>query len=401
MLRLIAFCLAVVVGISFDALPLRSEPLQVPPYEMVRTLQSLQAQAAQGNSHALAAQRTLLLQMEQEFLHAEPDVWQDPRNARAAVIHLLSGGHPDIMRALLQYEPAPAIEPKLMKAALAYVEGREQDVAELLSDVDPRDLPPSLGGHVALTMAAVTVRDAPETALTYLGIARLLMPGSLVEEAALRREVFIAGTLGDVERFQSLANRYLRRFRNSIYAGDFRRRFALAIDALGFAKSPEKFSLIESLLNEFDEDTQRNLYLRLSRTALLHGELEIVRKVAKHALPLAMDGSREQALFKIYLAGASLEADSIKSVRDMLWSVDKKLLRPDDLALMEAVYSVLNAVRHWPDPPANVIGEFGSYSKRNKPDDPSWMMPVMTSADRLIAETDALLKEVKEPRHDH
>jgi len=367
------------------------------PYEMVRTLQSLQAQVAQGNSQALAAQRALLLRMENDFLDAPAVVWQDPRNARAAVIHLLSGGHPAVMRDLLKFDPLPLIEPDLMKGALAYVEGREQQAGELLSQFDPRELPPSLGGHVALALAAVTVSDRPETALTYLGLARLLLPGSLVEEAALRREVFVAGTLGDIERFQSLSITYLRRFRNSIYAGDFRRRFMMAIDTLGFAKSPEKFALIESLLKEFDEDTQRTLYLRLAHTALLNGQLEIVRKVADRAIPLAMGGTREEALLKIYRAGATLDADNIKAVRDTLWSVDKALLAPDELELLDAVYSVLNSVRHWPEPPANVIGEFSVYTPANKPVDPDWTTPVMRRATQLLLETDKLLSEAGNP----
>lgn len=394
--RFFIFLLLLTSGLGFLPVTAQGAELGVAPYEMVRTLQSLQAQAAQGNSQALAAQRALLLTMEKEFLNAQPVVWQDPRNARAAVIHLLSGGHPDVMRELLKYDPAPAVDPHLMMAGLAYVEGREEDVVKLLADVDPRDLPPSLGGHIALIMAAVTVRKEPEKALNYLAIARLLMPGSLVEEAALRRGVFVAGTLGDVEQFQSLAVRYLRRFRNSIYAGDFRRRFALAIDALGFAESLEKFNLIESLLAEFDEDTQRDLYLRLARIALLHGQLEIVRKVADRALPLAMDGSREQALLKIYYAGATLDADHIKPVRDMLWSIDKAKLQPEDLALLDAVYSVLNSVRDWPKPPKNIIGEFGSYTGRAGAANKDWLMPVMVSADELLQETGAVLKDVKE-----
>ncbi len=377
-------------------LPLHAEPV-TPPYEMVRTLQSLQAQVAQGNSQALAAQRALVMRMEKDFMDAPALVWQDPRNARAAVVHLLSGGHPAVMRELLKFDPLPMVDVDLMNGALAYVEGREQQAAELLSRFDPRELPPSLGGHVALALAAVTVRDQPETALTYLGLARLLLPGSLVEEAALRREVFVAGTLDDIERFQSLSITYLRRFRNSIYAPDFRRRFMMAIDTLGFAQSPEKFALIESLFNEFDEDTQRTLYLRMARTALLHGQLDIVRKVVDRAFPLAMGGTREEALLKLYKAGGAMDAQNIKLVRDTLWSVDKTLLEPNELDLLDAVYSVLNSVRHWPEPPARVIGEFSSYRPGNKPADPKWITPVMSRANQLLTETDKLLEQAGNP----
>ncbi|MTI45916.1 chemotaxis protein MotC [Roseibium hamelinense] len=364
------------------------------PYEMVRTLQSLQSQVAQGNSHALAAQRALLLKMDDDFLLMPIDTWQDPRNARAAVIHLLSGGHPKVIRVLQEMEPAPAIDPRLMDGALAYVEGREQDVAESLKDIDPKTLAPNLGGHVALIKAAVTLRTDPAQALELLAVARLLMPGSLVEEAALRREIFVAGTLDDVEKFQSLSIRYLRRFRDSVYAGDFRRRFALAIDALGFGKSPEKFALLESLIAEFDNDTQRSLYLRLARTALLSGNLGIVEKATREAMPLAMGGTRESELLKLYRAGALIEIEDIKKTRDLLWSINKDLLSASEQKLMAAIFSVVNNVRHFPDPPRNVIGDFEIYLRMEDPQDTNWITPVMGDAESILRSSEKLMNRM-------
>ncbi len=387
----LAIVLAVLLALMFPARGNAQDLSGKMPYEMARTLQSLQAKVAEGNSHALKAQRALLLQMDDAFRLFPVDVWQDPRNARAAVIHVLSGGHPAILRQLMSYDPAPMIEFALMEGALAYVEGREDDVLKHVGHVDPMDLPPALGGQLALVKAAVMVREDPAEAIKYLDIARLLMPGTLIEEAALRREVFVAGKVGDVERFQSLSLRYLRRFRDSVYAGDFERRFALALDTLGFGKNNDKFALVESLLTEFDEDTRRNLYLRLARTALLHGQREIVEKATDRAMPLAMHGSREEMLFKLYRAGALVELEDIKQARNMLWSIDKSLLTPEERQLLIAIYSVLNGVRHFPDPPIGVIGEFSIYEPMRKPKSDDWLLPIMKKAERLIEATDKSL----------
>ncbi|MEH0071242.1 hypothetical protein V6L77_14355 [Pannonibacter sp. Pt2-lr] len=213
-------------GLAHDAAGTRAAaqdvaalPQASAPYEMVRTLQMLQGQVAQGNTQAHLAQRTLLQHMNEMFLAAPPSTWADARNARAAVIHLLSGGHPDVIRKLLTLKAAPAVEEDLMRGALAYVDGRPEEARRLLSGYDPMDMAPNLGGQVALVRSALEVADNPKEAMRLLAIARLLMPGTLVEEAALRREVFVAGKLGDIEGFQSLSIRYLRRFRGSIYEG--------------------------------------------------------------------------------------------------------------------------------------------------------------------------------------
>lgn len=361
------------------------------PYEMVRSLQSVQEQISQGNSHALLAQRRLLGKMDSVFPGLPAEVWLEPRNARAAVVHLLSGGHPKVMRRLLTLEPAPAVDRRLMEASLAYVEGREEDMLVLLQDIDPLDLPAGLGGHVALVKAAPFIRSEPARAMELLQVASLLMPGTLVEEAALRREVFVAGMLADVERFRVLSIRYLRRFRASVYAGDFRRRFALALDTLGFVQNEDKFALLDPVMREFDADSRRGLYLRLSRSALLAGHLDVARKATAEALALAVEGTREHEILKIYLAASRLDPETITANRDLLWSIDKRMLSEQDLALLDGVYTVLNAIRHFPEPPDNVIGEFSVASSIRAPEDRAWVSADMELAEALLRRTDRSL----------
>ncbi|GAB4577168.1 MAG: chemotaxis protein [Roseibium sp.] len=361
------------------------------PYEMIRSLQSLQEQISQGNSHALIAQRKLLARMDTVFLDLSADGWQEPRNARAAVIHLLSGGHPKVMRHLLALDPPPAIDRRLMEASLAYVEGREEDMEGLLDGIDPLDLPAGLGGHVALVKAAPYIRTDPARALELLQVASLLMPGTLVEEAALRREVFVAGMTADVERFRMLSIRYLRRFRTSIYAGDFRRRFALALDTLGFVKSEDKFALLDPVLHEFDADSRRGLYLRMARSALLAGHMNVARKATGEALTLSVEGTNEHEILKIYLAATRLDPEMITANRDLLWSVDKTRLSDQDLALLDGVYTVLNTIRQFPEPPANVIGEFNVGSSVGDASDRSWVTADMELAESLLRRTDKTL----------
>jgi len=361
------------------------------PYEMIRSLQALQEQISQGNSHALIAQRKLLARMDTVFLALPVEGWQEPRNARAAVIHLLSGGHPKVMRHLLTLDPVPAVDSRLMEASLAYVEGREDDMLGLLDEIDPLDLPAGLGGHVALVKAAPYIRTDPARAMELLQVASLLMPGTLVEEAALRREVFVAGMTANVERFRVLSIRYLRRFRTSVYAGDFRRRFALALDTLGFVKSEDKFALLDPVLHEFDADSRRGLYLRMARSALLAGHMNVARKATGEALVLSVEGTNEHEILKIYLAATRLDPEMITANRDLLWSVEKQNLSEEDLALLDGVYTVLNTIRQFPEPPAGVIGEFNVGSDIGAAQERGWITADMELAETLLRRTDEIL----------
>ncbi|WP_321503981.1 chemotaxis protein [Breoghania sp.] len=354
------------------------------PYEMVRSLQSLQAQVAHGNSQANAAQRTLLKEMREVFENADPEVWQDARNARASVIYLLSGGHPAVMHKLLGYDPLPHVPAGLMHGALAYIEGRAGEARKHLSGFDPLELEAGLGGQVALVRAALFVREDPQEAIRMLDIARLLMPGTLVEEAALRREVFLVGKLGDIEKLQSLSLTYMRRFHGSLYGNDFRRRFAAAIDTLGFGTNDDLFSLLESLLSEFDIDSRRSLYVTLSRHALLNGRLDVVKKATAVARPLAMAGTDDAIRLNLYRAGALLGESEIRDALRLLWSIDRSRLSADDEALMDAIYERVNQIRHWPQAPEGTHPSAQPVTVTAKPAKPSWETPLMKRAQRDI-----------------
>ena len=81
-----------------------------------------------------------------------------------------------------------------------------------------------------------TKRDA-KAAVELLDWARLLAPGGLVEEAALRREIALLAEAKDVGRAAMLTRQYATRFAASLYAADFFRDLAVAIARFGLAPS--------------------------------------------------------------------------------------------------------------------------------------------------------------------
>ena len=80
-------------------------------------------------------------------------------------------------------------EKTIVRAAMAYAENRNAEAMELLAEVDPRSLDASIAGHVALVRAELATKKDPDKALALVSEARLLAPGTMIEEAALRHEV--------------------------------------------------------------------------------------------------------------------------------------------------------------------------------------------------------------------
>ncbi len=194
------------------------------PYLAVRSLQVLQEMVAHGSTSAQGAQPKLLSHIADVFAAADPAVWKERRNAQAAVLYLFSSGKPAVVRALLGRAVFAPENDRLLKGALAYAEGEDGVAKALLGKIDPKSLPPSVGGHLALVLATLFAKDDAAKAGRMLDEARLLVPGTLVEEAALRRQIFLSADAATLDKFVSLSRQYLRRFHTSVYAGNFKHR---------------------------------------------------------------------------------------------------------------------------------------------------------------------------------
>ena len=164
-------------------------------YGLTRLLTALQDDIARGAGSALDAQKVLQTRLAERFEEARPEQWEDPRNARALIIYALSGGRPDVVRYVSETAVLAPPYGSLVKGALAYVEGRAGDARGHFATAGPERLDASLAGPVHLARAALVVDSDPARALDLLAQARVAAPGSLIEEASLRRALLVAAEM--------------------------------------------------------------------------------------------------------------------------------------------------------------------------------------------------------------
>ena len=315
------------------------------PYKLVRLLQRLQDDIAEGSTQALAAQRQLRERMDEIFLAADPSVWRDRRNAEAAVTYILSGGKPEVLKRRAEITPRPAVDMRLVTGALAYVEGREIAARENLSPFDVMKLPPGMAAPVALAQAALSVRNDPKKAIHLLDAARLLAPGTLVEEAALRREIFVVDQNGDVAKLETLVSLYLRRFRHSIYAGNFRIRLAAAISHLDFGSDAAEFHRLDEMLSVIKAPARCDLYLTVALAAVIKAKSATAALAADRALDLSAANSTEEARARLYrAAGLAVQPGSYDEAVETLKSVNQALLPASDRALYQVVATTIDII---------------------------------------------------------
>lgn len=319
------------------------------PVEMVRTLQTLQDQIATGSTEAHIAQRALLGHIDNRLNPLDGQTWAEPKNVRAAVIFVLSGGKPAILKRIAATGGLAKTDELLVKGALAYVEGREEEAGKLLGEVDVHTLPASLAGQVALVQSALIVRNDPAKSVELLDFVRLQLPGTLVEEAALRREIFVVSQMGDLKKFDLLSRQYLRRFRHSVYSGNFRQRFAAALTRLEFAKDEVQFARLVSMLDELESEVSRDLYLMVARAAIDQGQTKAAILAADKARGLSASDKVAAARASLYRAASVIVSPAGFEVGlEELKKIDKADLPERDVALLESALSMAGYIRSAP-----------------------------------------------------
>lgn len=343
------------VLLSLAATPAFSDPAPPSgePYELVRALQAVQDGIARGDTAAHGSHIALIRQIGEKFLAADPNVWSNPQNGQAVVIYLLSGGAPQIVRKLPRDKIN--VDKVMFDGALAYVEGRQDEARELLKDVKPRTISSGMGGQVALIQGALFARSEASLAIERLDDARLLLPGTLVEEAALRREVLLVGQAEDFDKFEFLTLAYIRHYRNSVYAGDFWQRFSTGLTQSNLALDDRRFARVAALLEHVDRASRLKLYLVIARGALIRGKLTVVSLAAERALTLSADAAPDRERAHFYRGASRALTDEYDGGFAELRALDRSKLAERDVLLLNATLQLALDIRKSITGPASVM----------------------------------------------
>jgi chemotaxis protein MotC len=313
------------------------------PFELVRALQAVQDGIANGDTAAHAGHIALIRQIGEKFLTADASVWSNPQNGQAVVIYLLSGGAPQIVRKLPRDKIN--VDSRLFDGALAYVEGRRDEARDLLKDVKPRTISSGMGGQVALVQGALFARSEASLAIERLDDARLLLPGTLVEEAALRREILLVGQAEDFDKFEFLTLAYIRHYRNSVYAGDFWQRFSTGLTQSSLALDDRRFARVAALLEQVDRASRLKLYLVIARGALVRGKLTVTRLAGERALTLSADATPDRERAHLYRGASRVLTDEYDGGFAELKALDRTKLAERDVLLLNATLQLALDVR--------------------------------------------------------
>ncbi|WP_109317485.1 hypothetical protein [Pseudovibrio ascidiaceicola] len=331
------------------------------PDLMVLELQILQDEIIKGNLEAYNLLQPSLIVIGRRFLRLDPELWKLEKNSRAAVSFMLSGGSGSVFQELAVQGVEFTGDPNLFAGAMAYSQGNRQMALNLLLKVDPITLPVAVAGQVALAQAILISNNDPAGAQRYFDLARLMMPGTLVEESALRRQAPMVAELGDTEKFERLSRRYLFQYSSSVFASEFRDTVADVISGSDYLKKEDEWDRVFQLVSEFDEESQSILLLRLAKAALISGNTAFAVKGSAAFLDLNSDDAERVSEAKLYLSAAKASGEEWEQAISGLVEVKAADLSAGNQLIQTAAIAMANTIREWPQPETPAASEFVPY----------------------------------------
>jgi chemotaxis protein MotC len=375
-------CAAAIATFVVSSPTIRAEPAKesdAAPFEIIRRLEQLQDQIADGDAIAQAAHAKMIEHTAHLFAEAKPSVWIDPRNARALIVYLFSGGSGPAIADVVPPNLVAVPYRTLYTGALTYALGDDETARTVLMPIDARSLANGLGGHLALVQATLCAGQDRSKAIALLDLARLVEPGTLVEEAALRKEMSLIGPTGDIDKFTLLARRYLSAFGHSVYADNFRQLVAATAMQISNADTDAAGLSLSRLAATLDRADQRRLYLAIAHAAIVAGHIRMASLAANEAKLRAEPGSTEQARAEVYLGAATIIGERYDEGRHLLETVSSDRLGLRDQALRASALAVSDVIRRPPTPSPNATPA----AQRSD---------VLAEGERMLATADDILK---------
>jgi chemotaxis protein MotC len=315
-------------------------PTEIALAQELDALFLLQDATARGRQDAAALQKPLLLRLRDQF-NAAP-LAEAERLSLLVAAYVLSGGDPATAERMAKEGKLSGMRKRLLEGVALFMRGDRPAAAKLLLPLDTSRLPARLAGRVALAQALL--EREPEARQQRLSWAAAAMPGTLVEESALRRSALGYAETAEQKHFWKRLTRYQRRFPDSLYARAFWEEAMDKILAWSSEGKAPQLDRLDLVLAELPVARRRALYLHLARQSAAGAHVPLTEYAARRVVRLAVPGSQEDQLGRLYLALYSIASETGEAARAGLASISPALLTPRERALREAGLAIAGQI---------------------------------------------------------
>ena len=346
----------------------------------IERLLRLQDDATSGQAQSIPLQQTLIRQISNDIRNGQYPLTGELIDAAAA--YILSGGDPTILNVFEEERYTPNSDYDLLEGSALFMMGDREAAATHLKQIDLSSLSSTLRGRLALALAQIQDFSSPAHQY-FLSVAISSMPGTLIEESALRRSTLAHADAGNEYMFWRRLERYQRRFSTSLFARQF--YMELIHKFVSWSGHEQKPDLVKLgvFLSSLPKEVQPSAYRTLARAAARASQVEITDYAATRLQDISTADSADDHISRLYGSIFSIATKNGQMAFAQLQSINQTYLQPDDQALLVAALSI-----------AKDINQPTKYSViRNLP--PSAPSPLEVDADKMLEDVGRLLQQAK------
>lgn len=345
---------------------------------IVRHLSILQDSAVDGGNGAFAEQERHLQRAAKEIDEAPPEVWQEPNNVLALIPYLLNGGPARPVRRRLGRKIELGKHNNAVVAMLAFAE-RRKDAASLMEAVEPLELPRTAGAALAMAKG-IAMQSDPVKAVPHFRLARLLAPGSLIDEGSLRREILLLFAQKQQREALVRMSHYIWRFGRSAYAEQLSEHISSSVLPDIIADETLKPELA-SYFAAMPAARRSDLLVGLARGSVLAGRFGPIGFLSEQGKPSLGSPSHDLRM-SMYVAIAAMFSSPSFDQTAMLSALDDQILSAADEGLRDATLALATKLQ---EPAQAASGVEQSEAGT----------PVLHAAQNILAQADETLMESK------
>lgn len=345
--RLLVSALCVSTLLPIQLVQAQNLDSAAPLYTLVRSLQYVQDTVISGDFSAMEMQRFLLEQVDRKLREAQPEDFDDPRNVDAALIYAMSGGNPKTLDLVVAQDKYGYFDEEITGIMRAYLNGLIPTTKRPIEEIVDDYLNTAIGPYVALIAANVKAAAKDIKSVELFNLARLVAPGSLIEEAALRRSILISINHTEFDQALSLAHIYARRFNKSPYNVQFSQ---LIIEMIVQNLDNIDEILVDEVISYLPVKQQKAIYLRIARTGVVNGNDVMAIKAREKAH--LFEGERNayyNMMADLYASINEMPKGETKKLLEDITNIKRRSLAPIDRPLYDAAMLLAEQILSLPD----------------------------------------------------
>ncbi len=310
------------------------------PDVLLKSLLRVQDRIAAGDRSAIPLQGHL-----QKLLNASiaENELSEPNIRAVVILSVIGGGSPIVSGALREIAQVGTVA-DLVLALDHYQSGRRNQALEKFSRVNADELDTRIAPFVAFAQGNLNASVNPKKATGFFNRSRLLAPGTLLEEASLRKLMGLYIATQNPTQFIAVARQYTRRFIESPYRSQF---LTALMSGIGSMRRSITFDQIDELAGLMPPSFAASYYQHLIRRSVVAGQLKLASHSIDQLKILLTQSNRIQtneqqlALFSII---SRLHDQNPNTISRELSALEVDKLSSKDSKLLDATRSMVEAI---------------------------------------------------------